>query len=195
MPIIGVAESKSNTDAFERIKTSMSQAGCVEFDFLLTVESSVFEQTDSSLGTAILAADGRYRMAIGPDLFLFDGDNLYSYSEPNNQVVIETPADADEIGREISFITNLDRWYQTRTIKRNYQYSLARKNSVGDASDLPDSMTVYISEKPEQLDSLVFLDINEDRNVVFFISQSLNDSCGSNSFVPDFPDSADVVRF
>jgi len=60
---------------------------------------------------------------------------------------------------------------------------------------MPDSMTVYVSEKSVQLDSLVFLDINEDRNVVHFLSQELADSCVDSLFAPSYPDSADVVRF
>ncbi|MBU8933113.1 MAG: hypothetical protein KOO62_03810 [candidate division Zixibacteria bacterium] len=193
--VIGSTESQSETDAFELIKTSLAKAVCVNFELLVTVESAVFEQTDSAAGLAVIAADGRFDITIGPDQYLYDGQHSYSYSELNNQVLVETHDSSDGVGSEISFITNLDHWYFTHVSIPNREYRLTGKNPSADDSDLPDSLTVYVSEATTRLDSMEFYDINEDRNVIHFLNQDLADSCVESFFVPSFPDSTDVVRF
>ncbi|MEA2031687.1 MAG: hypothetical protein U9N55_08870 [candidate division Zixibacteria bacterium] len=190
---ITVSSGINNPDVFELIKADLGQAVCVRFEILTTIESTVFDVVDSAKGLAVIAADGRFNVIIGQDQYIYDSKHLFSYSKINNQVIVETPTDSETVMGDISFITNIDEWYHTRVVMRNKQYRLVRKDSL--SSDIPDSMTVYVSESSKNIDSLIFFDINDDRNVIYFSSQNLSDTCDEQLFVPSFPDSTDIVRF
>lgn len=190
---ITVSSGINNPDVFELIKVDLGQAVCVRFEILTTIESTVFDVVDSAKGLAVIAADGRFNVIIGQDQYIYDSKHLFSYSKINNQVIVETPTDSETVMGDISFITNIDEWYHTRVVMRNKQYRLVRKDSL--SSDIPDSMTVYVSESSKNIDSLIFFDINDDRNVIYFSSQNLSDTCDEQLFVPSFPDSTDIVRF
>ena len=134
-------------------------------------------------------------MVIGSDQYLYDSKHLYTYSKINNQVIVETPNDSGVIVGEISFITNIDKWYSTQVVDKNSKYRLLLKNSSLAGMDMPDSMTVYVTESSRSFDSLAFFDINEDRNVIQFLCQILVSVCTEELFEPSFPDSVDIVRF
>ncbi|MFQ6007974.1 MAG: hypothetical protein ACE5K8_03395, partial [Candidatus Zixiibacteriota bacterium] len=141
----------------------MAEAVCIRFEFRSIVESDVFEQVDSIDGMAYLAHDGRFNITMGLDRYLFDGNNLYNYSAENNQVVIEPVDDTELASREISFITKLDRFYNSQTIKPDSLYRLLKKSGV--KGDIPDSIVVSIDRQELKLDRLSYYDLNEERTV------------------------------
>ncbi|RKX27812.1 MAG: hypothetical protein DRP47_05985 [Candidatus Zixiibacteriota bacterium] len=190
-----VNSESGQQDTFELIKVELAQAACVKFEILTKIESSVFNDVDSAQGSAVIAADGRFNVVIGSDQYLYDSKHLYTYSKINNQVIVETPNDSGVIVGEISFITNIDKWYSTQVVDKNSKYRLLLKNSSLAGMDMPDSMTVYVTESSRSFDSLAFFDINEDRNVIQFLCQILVSVCTEELFEPSFPDSVDIVRF
>lgn len=184
--------SAAGADQFDVIKADLAKAKCTRFEFLSIIESEVFDQTDSSFGTAYVAHDGRFSVTIGADQYLFDGSNVYSYSAENNQVVIEKAARKEEISREISFITRLDEFYETRTIKPDSSYRLVKKADV--TGDIPDSVTVFIARDSLHLERLEYYDINEERTVIVILEQQTDSVCSETLFEPAFPDSVEKVR-
>jgi len=190
-----VNSGTNNPDVFELIKADLDEAVCVRFEILTTIESTVFDVVDSAKGLAVIADDGRFNVIIGQDQYIYDSKRLFSYSEINNQVIVETPTDSETIMGDISFITNIDKWYHTQVVMLDKQYRLVMKDSLPVSSDMPDSMTVHVSKLSKNIDSLIFFDINDDRNVIYFLSQNLSDTCDEQLFKPSFPDSTDVVRF
>jgi outer membrane lipoprotein-sorting protein len=180
------------TDRFDQVKADLAEAVCTRFEFRSIVESNVFDQVDSLDGTAYLAHDGRFNITLGPDQYLFDGDNLYSYSAENNQVVIEQVDDTEMVSREISFITKLDKFYNTQSIKPDSLYRLLKKDGV--KGDIPDSITVSVSRRALRLERLEYYDVNDERTVIVILSQQPDTVCSNREFQPDFPDSVERLK-
>jgi len=189
-----VADESQIENKFSEIKQQMNKAGCISIELISVLESSVFDSIDSTNGTAVISRDGRYNIQLGTDIYLYDLQKSYSYSEGTNQVIIEDVADPEMMGREISFIKNLDELYITKALENNKIYRLTLIDLDDKISDIPDSMIIYISNN-KHFDSLSFFDHNEDLNLIYFINQEISDTCKDSYFIPDFPDSVEKVRF
>ncbi|MFH2048721.1 MAG: hypothetical protein ABIJ12_04670 [bacterium] len=181
------------SDHFDNLKKQLKEARCIQIEFISSFESSVFDTTDSTKGIAVISQDGRYNIQLGNDLYLYDLEKSYSYSQGSNQVIIEEVADPEMVGKEISFIKNLDDLYVSQQFIKNRIYKLTKKTR-NDTSDTPDSLIIYLSEN-KFFDSLSYYDINEDLNYIYFISQKISDTCDNSLFIPIFPDSVEKVRF
>jgi len=180
------------SDRFFQIKSDLAEAPCVRFEFLSIIESEVFDQVDTVEGAAYIARDGRYNVTVGTDQYLFDGKNLYSYSADNNQVVIETVKDREGTSSEISFITNLDDFYNTEVVTPGKNYRLLKKAETRE--DLPDSISIALSQKENRIERLEYYDINDERNVIVILKQQPDTVCFEERFQPDFPDSVEKVK-
>ncbi len=191
LAMIGVT-SFAAEDRFGAIKDQLAEAPCVQFDFISVVESDIFDVIDSTGGMAVLARDGRYRIEIGPDTYLNDGEFLFCYAPDNNQVTIEPHDSSGGIDEEVSFLTRLDEIYQTHDLKTDGCYRLVRRDST--SSDLPDTMIVWLDEDHQRIERLEFFDINDDHNALILLGQELRTTCREQLFVPDFPDSVERVR-
>ena len=185
------AVSLNAGDRFGPIKTDMSDAGCVRLDFLSIIESDIFDVVDTASGRADIASDGRYLVTLGEDVYLYDGIYLYSYSGVAGQVVIE-PGDDNSSGSQVSFITRLDHFYRTSTVRGGEEYRLILKD--GPVGELPDSMRVFLHPKEDRIAGLEYFDINEELNRIEITGQQLDSICGEDLFIPAFPDSVERVR-
>ncbi len=179
-------------DAYERIRRDLTEAECAHFQFLSMIESEVFESVDSAFGSACLARDGRYRITLGSDEYLFDGATLYSYSKENNQVTLEKMSAGQGGDEAIGFILHLEKHFTHQPVNPGLEYLLVRRS--GDDSDIPDSMHLFIDRNNLKLDQVEYFDINEELNRLLFIDQELSGICDSSLFVPDFPDSVETVK-
>ena len=122
--------SFSQADPLEALKKTMSEADCSRFEFISILESEIFDSVDSTLGSALIASDGRYRVTIGPDEYLRTAELLFSYSTENNQVTVERFELAGSTDESISFITRLDDYYEKSTSTGDNRYLLARIDSA-----------------------------------------------------------------
>jgi hypothetical protein len=179
-------------DPFQDLKASMAGAACCRYEFLSIIESGVFETVDTTRGTALIAADGRYYIAIGPDEYLKTSDSLYSYSRAENQLVVEATAPGAEAQESVSFITRLDDYYSTSIRVPARRYFLTRTDTA--AVSLPDSLTVSLTEGTPRLDRLEYFDANDDRNQIVFRKCEYLDRCDEAALTPHFPDSAEVIH-
>ncbi len=180
-------------DSFERIKADLANSDCSRFEFVSILESSIFDIVDSTEGEAYIASDGRYHITLAGDQYLFDGAHLYSYSEENNQVVIETPDSGYVRSDEISYITRLDDYYQTIEVTPDSQYRLLKRPGV--VGDIPDSMTVTVNSSRMMLELITYFDVNEELNRIVIRNQTVESKCAQSSFEPAFPDSAETIKF
>jgi len=180
----------SETDPLEQIKTTMAGSACCRFEFISILESTVFDSVDSTLGSALIATDGRYRIVIGPDEYLKTSDHLYSYAGEQNQVTVEKAGSGTD--EAISFITRLDDYYSTRVISPGHCYFLVRRDTT--LSGMPDSLTMYLTGRPRRLDRLEYFDLNEDLNRIVFLASEYQAECDQQALTPRFPDSAEVIK-
>ena len=186
------AGAVSAGDRFEALKADLGSAICVHIEFISIIDSDVFDIVDSMYGSAEIAQDGRFNVAIGDDRFLYDLEHLYSYSAAANQVVIEKARQDLFTGSEIAFVTRLDDFYDTRTIAADKTYRLTRSDDG--ESDIPDTITVTLVDGGTALEEFAFRDINDDLNTIRFLSSTIADSCRTADFRPEFPDSVERVR-
>lgn len=177
---------------FNEVKSNLSNSNCTHFEFLSTIDSKVFDAVDSAFGLAYIAKDGRYKIEVGPDLYLFDGDTVYTYFWENNQVIMEKPDSSNLVADEISFVVKLDEWYDSKSLKKKNSYRLVRKKGI--VGDIPDSMVIKVNDKKSVIESIEYFDINGDLNRIEIIKQVSDSTCDNLRFQPEFPDSVEKVR-
>lgn len=179
-------------DRLDATLDRLSSAAAVSWEFLSIVESVIFETTDTTQGAVYIAADGRYRLTLGPDQYSFDGKLLYSYSEIENQVTVEQVSDPDAVRRQVSFLLELRRWYSAAPLDDELAYRLVRRDE--DSGDLPDSLNLFLHDSMPGIRLVEFTDQNDDLNQILFVRESLDTVCVSSNIAPDYPDSAEIIR-
>ncbi|MDF1544916.1 MAG: hypothetical protein P1R58_07420 [bacterium] len=189
----GVSKGQSETDSFEQIKLEYASAPCLSMTFYSIVVSEIFETTDTVAGTALFAKNGRYLVQVGDDSYLDDLTERWSYSLPNNQVLIE-PSDPDGASADqFLFITRLDELYNSTILSPDSLYLLRARDDM--EGDYPDSMTVLVDAGRKELAELIYYDINEELNRIVLLKTEIKDACADSLFKLNLPDSVDVVRF
>ncbi|NOY88641.1 MAG: hypothetical protein GXO93_04515 [FCB group bacterium] len=177
-------------DSFQKLKDKLNRKGCFYFEFINLIESDIFDQVDTTYGSAFFASDGRYNIKMGDEQYLYDLKKTYEYSRSNNQVIIEDP---DSSGLdEMIFLTKLDKIYKTFIIKSNKKYRLLKKSDI--SGDYPDSMIVIIDKEKVKLKQIDYFDVNDELNKIIFLKQKYNLPCDHNLFEPQFPDSVERVK-
>ncbi len=178
--------------SFNDTKRNLADNDCTYFEFLSTVDSKIFNVIDSAHGTGYIAQDGRYVIEIGPDIFLYNGDSLYSYIWENNQLIIEKPDSSNPVASEISFVMKLDEWYDSKSLKEKNRFSLMKKKGL--EGDIPDSMIITIDEKSAVIKSIEYFDINGDLNRILILEQRADSTCQDSNFKLDIPDTVEKIR-
>lgn len=187
-----VLASQATADAFDKIKKDLSTAQCITVSFISVLESSIFESVDSTAGTAQIAADGRYFIKLGEDIYLATAEELFSYSAGNNQVTVE-PIDPTAIANtEITLLRSLDESYNSTILTSDSVYRLIRRSET--ASGLPDSLVVFLNPDRTLIDRLEYFDINEELNRILIRELATSSACDSSLFVPAFPDTVEIIE-
>ena len=186
------AAAAGSGDVFENIKTELAGAEFCRMEFLSILESEVFESVDTTKGHAYLSVDGRYVVKIGPDMYLYDNENLYSYSEIQNQVTVERLAPSQARRDDVSFVTRLDDYYDTFPVTPDAEYRLIK--TVKEAEGIPDSLRLFVNNESNQLDRIEFFDLNEDINRIIFLDVTVSNVCDTAMFIPHFPDSVETIK-
>lgn len=182
----------SESGRFDRVKERLASAECVRMDFINIIHSEIFDIVDSTTGSACLASDGRYRVRLGDDTYLYDGSDLHSYSRENNQVVVEAVDPDSDAGREVTFLTRLEELFETKGQPTANSYRLSRRKDS--MEDLPDSMTVIVDPERLLINRVEFYDINDEFNIIELLNQNLDSACTDRDFTPNFPDSVETVK-
>jgi len=175
---------------FEDLVKELNKEGCHYFEFLSIIESDIFETIDTTNGSLYLSGDGRFRVEIGTDLYIADSVKLYSYSEENNQVVIEPRTSGDD--DQFSFISNFDIFYSSNRGDKDFEYMLIKKDNI--INDHSDSLIITLDPTHNILKQMEYFDVNEDLNRIIFLKQDHGISCDQTKFEADFPDTVEKVR-
>ena len=182
---------QTESDALEAVKSKFSNGDCTYFEFATIIESQIFGVIDTIYGSAYIAKDGRYKIEIGSDVFLYDGSFLYTFFLETNQLIIEKPDSGKLVSDEISFVIKLDKWYDS---KANSMNSYALKKKKGVEGDIPDSLELITNVVDSTIVEIRYIDVNEDINRVEFLKQQTDSSCSDKRFEPAFPDSVEKVK-
>lgn len=185
-------QTASGGDTFEKIKQIYGEAGCIQFDFMSILESDIFDSEDTAFNRLVLADDGQYLLSVGTDQYLFDLTHLYTYSETNAQIVIETSDPDSPFHRSISFIKHFDEIYSSQKHSNN-KYLLTKLSKQNES--IPDSLLLTVAPKSTTIAELEYTDINGEKNRIVFLEIKWGESCPDSIFIPVFPDGVEVIKF
>jgi len=177
---------------FGKVKANLARPGCHLFEFLSIVESEVFDQVDTAEGTAYIASDGRYYIEIADEIYLNDLTHTYSFSESSGQVIVEgSDSSSAPTGEEFSFVLRMDEYYDTYPIEKR-SFRLLRRAEASAA--YPDSLMVRLDGAGVRLEQLEYFDVNEELTRIIILNQTYEQVCDTSRFVPDFPESAEIIK-
>jgi len=194
MTIISLAAAGQETidrSCFGFVKAGYKDAGQINMDIGLVVESKVFDDVDSIGAQVTVVADGRYRADIGDDIYMFDGRDIWEYSAENNQATVRSLKDGEQYDNRLIFLTDFDKCFETREILPDSIYALYRRPDTDRA--LPDSMVAYINCPEATIFRLEYHDTNGDLNRIHFLSVTLTDTISSGLFDIGLPDSVEII--
>lgn len=181
----------NSEDKFSLIKDKLSSAAVVRLEVLITVESKIFDVTDSTFGKIILAEDGRYRAELGNDIYLNDGKINWEYSKENNQATKRKLKKGEIIDNRLAFFKDIDSFYKSVIIKQDLIYKLIKLDKIDEA--LPDSMTITLEKDSDQISKIEYFDLNDDRNTVYISKEYYEDKIDEHLFDLDLPDSTEII--
>ncbi len=179
----------ADDDPLHLIMDEMAAADCCRFEFISILESEVFDTVDSTTGTAMIASDSRYRISLGPDVYLRTDELLYSYSGENEQVTVERVGGSSARDETIRFITQLDNYYRIQWVTDKYM--LNRK--ANSDSNLPKMILLTLNDAGG-LGRLFYIDDNGDTNWIVISESSFQPECDSAAFAPDFPETTELIK-
>lgn len=188
----GPISAEKKADPMDRLTEELRSAGCISIDFVSIVTSDIFESVDSVSGTANLARDGRFHVRLGDDWFVQDSASLTSYNSNQHQVTIEQRPPDSSHAHEVTFLTRLDQWFDSRILQSQKQYHLRRKRTA--PASLPDSLSVWLSNDRKRLERFTFRDENGDVHTIVIQQMHLSATCKTGQFLPAIPAGADIVR-
>jgi outer membrane lipoprotein-sorting protein len=157
----------------------------------IEVWSAVFDDIDTSFGFISIGNDNRYLMRINKDIYAFDGELVWEYSADNNQATYRSIKGGEVPADHISFIKNLDNYYDTDVFKPDSIYGLFKKDQTDDA--LPDSMTVFLDSTGGSISHIEYYDLNDDLNNIRFLELELLNAIDPASFKINLPDSVEII--
>lgn len=155
----------------------------------LSVYSTIFEDTEKYDVDIFIADSGFYRVELDRDIYLFDGEKVWEYSYENNQATFRKVVAGERPVDQISFIKNLDRFYNSEAIKPCRIYELNKADSS--AESLPDEMTLFLSDG--KLKKIEYYDLNGDLNTFLIRDVRIFDEFNRGPFQQDFPDSTEII--
>jgi outer membrane lipoprotein-sorting protein len=188
----GCLLAENHSDRFDEIKKGLSDARLVDFEVAATIDSKVFDQTDSSNGQITIADDGRYFARMNDDIYLFDGKCIWEISLENKQATKQCLKDGESFENRLFFLKNLDQYYATSPIKKGKEYFLRRIDK--ESNSLPDSIKIYLDNSGKKLSRLEYFDLNGDINRVHIIKETISDSIIARRFEINLPDSIEIIN-
>jgi len=180
----------ADNDLFEVKKQEYSSAAMIELKINIIVLSDIFDEADTASGEIVIANDGRYRANINQDIYLYDGQCIWEYSEENAQATMDCLKEGEQFENKLVFLKNLDQYYSTHSIKENAQYLLTKRTESD--GNLPDSLTLYLNNS--KLAELDYHDINGDLNKIKILSEAIFNSVDSSIFMINLPDSVEIIE-
>jgi outer membrane lipoprotein-sorting protein len=181
--------SLAGEDCLEKLQNSFSTSKLIAIKADLSVYSTVFEDTDEYNVNIFIADSGFYRVELDKDVYLFDGKKVWEYSYENKQATYRETAPGERPVDEISFIKNLDRFYESKVIKPCRIYELTRIDSTDEG--LPDEMTLIFAN--DKLQRIEYKDLNGDLNTFKIKEIKLFNEFNQAPFKQDFPDSTEII--
>jgi outer membrane lipoprotein-sorting protein len=178
-----------SADSFDDLIEKYKKASLIELDVIVVVESSIFDDVDSVAGRILVCADGRYRMELGEDSYIFDGRCIWEYSAENRQATKKCLKDGEIFENRLSFIKNLNKFYDAEIVVPDSIYRLLSVDST--ESSLPEEMSLYVSRADLKL--IDYFDLNQDLNRIYINRTILTDSIKAGLFEFNPPDSVEII--
>lgn len=184
-------KKKKKGDAFQALVKKINQSECLRFDFTALTASDVFSTIDTVAGSAVLDAKQKYRVQIGADWFISDGDSVYIYVHEEKQMTIENAKTA-AIPTELILLRQLDDLYTSKLLSGDSLYLLTRRED-GD-SFFPLTLRLSCTGTDARLKWLEFSSENGDMITILFQSMRSMATCSEESFRPSHPAETEVIR-
>lgn len=184
-------KKKKKGDAYQAVVRKIKQTDCLRFDFTALTASDVFSTVDTLAGSAVLDAQKRYRVQLGADWFLSDGDSVYIFVNEEKQMTVENAKTA-AIPTELILLRQLDELYTSKLLSGDSLYLLTRRES-GD-SFFPSQLSISCSLAETRLKWLQFTSENGDKITILFQAMRNMTACTEETFQPSYPAGTEVIR-
>jgi len=178
-------------DKFDMIKSKLDSAKIVQLDLIITVNSKVFNEIDTSYGKIYFSDDGCYIADINDDIYLYDGIYNWEYSAENNQATKQKLGQNEQTDNRLSFFKNINRYYKSAILQPDKKYRLIKLNGAGEA--LPDSLIIFLNKTGSAISRLEYFDLNGDLNKIIITDEKYSDQPDSDLFKINLPDSVEII--
>ena len=160
--------------------------------FSLTIYWSVREKEEKKKGMIELAPGDRFRITIGSETFVSNGETFWQYSPKTNQVVVKRLADVDRTALPSRILDRSIAEYPFREVER--KKDLVQLAWKSDSADAPYShIVVWVQEEAGTISRCVMTDRNDNTFTYVFSATTIGKNIPRERFEFEQPKSARIV--
>lgn len=160
--------------------------------FSLTIYWSVREKEEKKKGTIILAPGDRFRITLGSETFVSNGETFWQYSPTTNQVVVKRLADVDRTALPSRILDRSIAGYPFREVER--KKDLVRLAWKSDSAGAPYShIVVWVQETDGTISRCVMTDRNENTFTYVFSATTFGKNISKERFEFELPKNARII--
>jgi outer membrane lipoprotein-sorting protein len=160
--------------------------------FSLTIYWSVREKEEKKKGTIMLAPDDRFRITVGSEMFVSNGETFWQYSPKTNQVVVKRLADVDRTALPSRILDRSIAEYPFREVER--KKDLVQLAWKSDSTGAPYShIVVWVQEEAGTISRCVMTDRNDNTFTYVFSATTFGKNISKETFEFETPKNARIV--
>jgi len=185
-------------EALVQLEERYNRRGPITFTFHKETVSAVFGDESKQEGRVWFDPAGRFRVEAENETFILNGDTLWHWVPAYSQVTVRILDSGSRAGLPLDFLWALRRDFlpvDCRKDTLNGQVFLKVRTVAKTATAAIQRLTVWINLPQFLVEQAEYIDYNDDRVRLRFSSVKKDTDSGNVRYLPQFPDSAEVIIF
>ncbi|MBD3392966.1 MAG: hypothetical protein GF418_12745 [Chitinivibrionales bacterium] len=181
-------------DIVTALRGKYSGETTLEASFDLKIFWKVREKTEEKSGTLMLAPGDRFRLELGPTVWVSDGRTYWQYSTATQQVVIKQLLDVDLSMHPSQIISTYLHEYAYTVKETGGRQTVLSWTRPPDAANVyANAITVWVDTKKMILKKLHIVDTNGNESTYTFKKTKLGVEFPEETFTLQIPEGASVL--
>jgi outer membrane lipoprotein-sorting protein len=178
----------------ETVRERYGSATAITTDIDLTILWKVREKQESRSGTMQLAKGDKFRVELGPTVWVCNGQTVWQYSSASNQVVVKRLLDFDLSSQPSQMLQTFVHDYDYRVLEEtDKQAVLFWEADSSHASSFYRTVTAFYDKRKNVISSFVLIDRHGNESTYRFSKTILGASIPRETFEFAIPKGAHVL--
>ncbi len=183
-------------NVLEKISKKYETIKDATLDFSQTVRLGVMKREQSFDGKLTMKREKKYRIELEQQTIVTNGKTVWSYSKPNQQVIIDSVKEDSKNFSPDKILLNAPENYSSTFLKKekieNRELTVVKLTPKDERSFIA-SMKLWIDEKDSLIKKAEVIDVNENFTQYTVKKILLNKNIDENEFTFQIPENVEVI--